>query len=187
MVKGSNLTKRRFYRKRRMSFLKAISNYSYVKFSTCDRIGYDGTGIKLIVANSPQYGLYQYLDKCVDWGTYKTLYASYKVVALKLTIVPLTPQEGFATVHSAAIAYAANTDQVDLPSTIESNKSIMLSPYTKVGAYWRLNGGLTGWENSNSPSQTPGRIQVAATGNPSSGGIVWSVRFDIYVMFKNTI
>ena len=160
MVKGSSLVKRRFYRKRRMSFLKAISNYSYTKFSTCDRIAYDGTGIKLAVANSPQYSLYQYLDKCNDWGTYKTLYASYKVVALKLTIVPLTPQEGFATVHSAAIAYAANTDQVDLPSTIESNKSVMLSPYTKVGAFWRLNGGLTGWENSNSPSQTPGRIRI---------------------------
>lgn len=187
MVKGSNLTKRRFYRKRRMSFLKAISNYSYQKFSYCDQIAYDGNGIKLVTPNGPGYYLYQYLDKCMDWATYKSLYTTYKVVALKIKIVPLTPQANFSTVHSAAIAYCANTDQIDLNSTIESNKSIMLSPYTAVGAYWRLNGGLTGWENSGAPAQTPGRIQVAATGNPSQGGIVWSVRFDIYVMFKNTV
>lgn len=187
MVKGSNLAKRKFYRKRRMSFLKAISNYSYTKFSYCDQIAYDGNGIKLVTPNFHHYFLYQYLDKCTDWPTYKTLYASYKVVAIKIKVVPLTPQAGFSTIHSAAIAYAANSDQVDLNSTIESNKSIMLSPYTAVGAYWRLNGGLTSWENSGSPSQTPGRIQVAASGNPSAGGIVWSVRFDFYVMFKNPV
>lgn len=110
MVKGSNLIKRKFYRKRRMSFLKAISNYSYTKFSYCDQIAYDGNGIKLVTANGPGYYLYQYLDKCTDWATYKTLYTSFKVVGLKVKIVPLTPQQGFATVHSAALAYAANSD-----------------------------------------------------------------------------
>lgn len=63
----------------------------------------------------------------------------------------------------------------------------MLSPYTAVSAYWKLNGGLTGWESSGAPARIPGRIQVAASGNPAAGGIVWSVRFDIYVMFKNTV
>lgn len=187
MVKGYAARRRRYYRRRGWSFRKAISNYTYTKLSTLDEIGMDNTAIKLTKANDVKYNLYGYLSGCADWKTYTQLYASFKVVGLAITATPNTPIDTFKWAGTAAIAYTAFADQTDASTCIESNKSIMLSVVAPARRYFPLNNGVTSWVSTSSPALVPGSILVACNRYPSSGGIVWSVRYDFYVMFKNTV
>ena len=179
---------RKYYRKRRkFGFKKAISNYTYTKLSTLDEITMDTTAIKLVKPNDVKDNLYAYLDRCADWKTYTQLYTSFKVVGLAITVTPNTPIGTFKWAGTGAIAYTAFADQTDVSSCIESNKSILLSVVAPTRRYFPLNGGVTSWVSVSSPAQVPGNILVACNRYPSDGGLVWSVRFDFYVMFKNTV
>lgn len=179
--------RRRYPKKKGMSFLKAISNYTYTKLTIVDQIALDSSSIKLVISGDIRYRLYEYLSKCADWDTYKTLYLTFKVVAVKMTCVPNPPEGNFAWRGSGAIAIVSNTDDNGFKATVESNKSLMLSPTQVTRGFFRLNGGATGWENSGSPAQTGGAIQVGSSSGAQSGGLIWSLRLDFYVMFKNTL
>ena len=180
--------RRRYYpKKRKYSFKKAISNYTYTKLSTLDEITMDTTVIKLVKPNDVKDNLYAYLDRCADWKTYTQLYTSFKVVGLAITVTPNTPIGTFKWAGTGAIAYTAFADQTDVSSCIESNKSILLSVVAPTRRYFPLNGGNTSWISTSSPAQVPGNILVACNRYPGDGGLVWSVRFDFYVMFKNTV
>ena len=180
--------RRRFYRRRRgYSFKKAVSNYTYTKLSTLDEITMDGGSMKLTKPNDVKDNLYNYLSRCADWKTYTQLYTSFKLVGLAITVTPNTPVGTFKWAGTGAIAYTAFADQTDVSSCIESNKSLMLSVVAPTRRYFPLNGGVTSWVSVSSPAQVPGNILVACNRYPGDGGLVWSVRFDFYVMFKNTV
>lgn len=187
MVKGYAARRRRYYRRRGWSFKRAISNYTYTKLSTLDEITMDTTAIKLVKPNDVKDNLYSYLSRCADWKTYTQLYASFKVVGLAISVTPNTPIGTFKWAGTGAIAYTSFADQTDVSTCIESNKSVMLSVVAPARRYFPLNNGVTSWESTTSPAQVPGVILVACNRYPSDGGLVWSVRFDFYVMFKNTV
>ena len=187
MVKGYAARRRRYYRRRGWSFKRAISNYTYTKLSTIDEISMDNTGMKLIKANGVKQNLYGYLDACADWKTYTQLYTSYKLVGLAISVTPNTPIGTFKWGGTGAIAYTSFADQTDVSTCIESNKSVMLSVVAPVRRYFPLNNGATSWVSTSSPAMVPGSILVACNRYPTDGGLVWSVRFDFYVMFKNTV
>lgn len=188
MVKGYVAARRRrYYRRRGFSFKRAISNYTYTKLSTLDEITMDTTVIKLVKPNDVKDNLYTYLSKCADWKTYTQLYTSFKLVGLAITVTPNTPIGTFKWAGTAAIAYTSFADQTDVSSCIESNKSILLSVVAPTRRYFPLNNGVTSWVSTSSPAQVPGNILVACNRYPGDGGLVWSIRFDFYVMFKNTV
>lgn len=56
-----------------------------------------------------------------------------------------------------------------------------------VSKYFSLQGGIIGWQPTTPSGQTVGGgyITVAADSNANAGGIIFSVVFDFYVMFKN--
>ena len=187
MVKGYVAARRRYYRRRRWSFKRAISNYTYTKLSTLDEISMDNTAMKLIKPNDVKDNLYGYLIRCADWKTYTQLYTSFKLVGLAISVTPNTPIGTFKWGGTGAIAYTSFADQTDVSSCIESNKSVMLSVVAPTRRYFPLNNGVTSWVSTASPGQVPGSILTACNRYPTEGGIVWSVRFDFYVMFKNTV
>lgn len=187
MAKDYAVRRRRYYRRRGWSFKRAISNYTYTKLSTLDEISMDNTGMKLIKPNDVKWNLYQYLNLCADWKTYTQLYTSFKLVGLSITVTPNTPIGTFKWGGTGAIAYTAFADQTDVSTCIESNKSVMLSVVAPSRRYFPLNNGVTSWVSTSSPGQVPGCILVACNRYPTEGGLVWSVRYDFYVMFKNTV
>ena len=178
----------KYYRKRyaRNGFLKAISRYHYTKLTCFGQILLDNGGIKFAINSSQILLANVALNSCPDWPVYQTLFLSYKVRGIRVTLVPNKDQEVDFR-GTASFGLVANSDGAGVGDTLESNKSLILNPNEQVTAYWPLAGGLTGWINSNTSNTTVGKFQCAATTNAASGGIVWSYKIDFYIMFKNTV
>lgn len=175
------------YRKKKYNtFLKSISRYHYTKLTCFGQILLDNGGIKFAVNSSQILLASVALNSCADWPTYQTLFLSFKVRGIKVTLVPNIDQ-ALDFRGTASFGYVANTDGAGVGDTLESNKSLILNPNQQVSAYWPLTSGLTGWMNSNTANSTVGKFQCATSSNAASGGIVWSYKIDFYVMFKNTV
>ena len=179
--------RRRYYRKRNYGgFLKSISRYHYTKLTCFGQILLDNGGIKFAVNSSQILLANVALNSCADWPVYQTLFLSYKIRGIRVTLVPNKDQE-IDFRGTASFGYVANSDGAGVADTLESNKSLILNPNEQVSVYWPLSGGLTGWTNSNTTNTTVGKFQCAATSNAAGGGIVWSYKIDFYIMFKNTV
>lgn len=175
------------YRKKNYNtFLKSIARYHYTKLTCFGQILLDQTGIKFAVNNSQIFLASLALGSCADWPQYQTLFLSYKVRGIKVTLVPNIDQ-GVDFRGTASFGYVANSDETSVGATLESNKSLLLNPNQQTSAYWPLSGGITGWINSNTANMTVGKFQCAATTNTTAGGMTWSYKIDFYVMFKNTV
>lgn len=182
--------KRRYYygnrKKNYGGFLKAISRYHYTKLTCFSQILLDQTGIKFSLNNSQILLASVALNSCPDWAHYQTLFLSYKVRGIRVTLVPNKDQDVDYR-GTAAFGYVSNTDDASVGDTLESNKSVILNPLQQVSAYWPLTGGITGWVNSNTSNMTNGKFQCTSTTNTTAGGMTWSYKIDFYVMFKNTV
>lgn len=167
-------------------FLKAISRYHYTKLSSFGQILLDNGGIKFGVNNSQILQANTVLGTCSDWEGYHSLFLTYKIRGIKVTLVP-NKDQAVDFRGTAAFGYVANSDGATVAETVESNKSLLLNPNQQTSAYWPLSGGLTGWVPSNSANLTTGKFQCTSTANAAGGGIVWSYKIDFYIMFKNTV
>ena len=182
------IAKRRYWRRsRKAMFYKAISNYHATKLTAFTQIALDSTGIKFTENNSQIWLLSNALAGCSDWKAYSTLFISFKLRGLRLTVVPNPSINDFDYRGTAALGYVATADGAFVADTLESNKSLVLSPLQTVSCYWPLNGGTTGWTATNTTNQMTGKLQCASSSNASSGGVVFSMRVDFYIIYKNTI
>ena len=81
----------------------------------------------------------------------------------------------------------AQGEGTEYNNIIESNKHIILNYTNTVKAYWKFDGGITGWDGTNTPSEQTGNITVNIQGLPTFGSKIWTIQFDFYVMFKITV
>ena len=73
--------------------MKAISRYHYTKLTCFGQILLDNGGIKFAVNSSQILLASVALNSCADWPAYQTLFLSYKVRGIGVTLVPNKDQE----------------------------------------------------------------------------------------------
>ena len=195
--------KKTFYKKyKRWSFKKAISRYHYTKLTYNNRISMTGTAIKFLVGGNNTLSLATMLEACPDWAMYKKLFLSYKVCGMSVMVAPSkaieevitsTTQTGsfpLGQVYFNAVPVVglmAQGEGSDYKDICESNKHLMLNYTNTVRAYWKLDGGITGWDGTQAANQQKANLSVNVDSLPTYGAQFWSVLVNFYVMFKITV
>lgn len=182
-------TNRRYYRRngyRRFKYL--ISSYHATKLTYVENIRLATNELIFVKNNSDRIRIGDIVALCPDFEAYKKIFLSFKVTGIKITVTPQIPLANFDMRHAVMLGVTAASDDQTSSAVAESNKSLILSPVQMVSKYFTLQGGIIGWQPTTPAGQTVagGYITVAADGNANGGGIIFSVVFDFYVMFKNS-
>lgn len=165
-----------------------ISSYHATKLTYVDNIRLATNELKFVKLDADRSRIGDIVNLCPDFTTYKALFLSYKVTGIKITVTPQYPLANFDMRHAVMLGVTASSDDQTASAVAESNKSLILSPLQMVRKYFNLQGGIIGWQPT-TPTGTNlggGYITVASDGFANAGGIIFSVVFDFYVMFKNT-
>lgn len=187
-------------RRRYYQFLKAISNYAYTKMTLPFRIKLDYQGAKFLFENQNDVvlGMPNFLVNCSDWPSYRNLYLSFKIKAIRIRVCPLPSPDytggqqiaQFNNFDSAVhIGLIANSDNTDVKSVAESEKNDILPWNEPRTIYWKFNESLTDWINTASTSTITSRLCLATFTIPQDQAFYkwWECTMDIYCLFKNAV
>lgn len=183
----AKISKRYYRRNRYRRFKSMISRYHATKLTYVDNIRLATNELKFVKQDAARARIGDIVALCPDFTAYKALFLSYKVTGIKITVTPQYPLANFDMRHGVVLGITAASDDETASNVAESNKSLILSPIQMVSKYFSLQGGIIGWQPTTPAGQTVagGYITVASDGYANGGGIIFSVVFDFYVMFKN--
>lgn len=187
-MKKVNNYKRYYRRNGYRRFKQIISHYHATRLSYVDNIRLATNELKFVKLDADRGRIGDIVAACPDFDSYKKLFLSFKVTGIKITVSPQYPLSNFDMRHGVVLGVTAASDDQTASAVAESNKSLILSPVQMVTKYFGLQGGIIGWQPTTPAGQTVGGgyITVASDGFANSGGIIFSVLFDFYVMFKNS-
>lgn len=184
MTKGKKFYSRKKYM--RFRFFKAVKNYHSTKISFCTKIDYVGNSIKIAISNQTYVPIADGLAACPDWKTYATIFNSFKLRGIKLTVSPHIQSQPFVG-GSPVIGVLTNFDQNTFGDVCESNRSTIM-PYTEPRKlYVSFNGSSTGWIGVERYSDLPGKIVTAISELSSSGQFTWDLVVDFYILYKTEL
>lgn len=184
MAKGKKFYSRKKYM--RLRFFKAIKNYHSTKISFCTKIDYVGSSIKIAISGQSYVPIADGLAACPDWKSYSSIFNSFKLRGVKLTVSP-HPQEPPFVGGSPVIGILTNYDQNTFGDVCESNKS-MIMPFTEPRKlYVSFNGSSTGWLGVERYTDLPGKIVSAISELSTTGKITWDLVVDFYVIYKTEL
>lgn len=201
--KGAGAYRRKWRRKGYgFSFKKAISRYHYTKLTYNNRISLTATAIKFVTGGNNTLAMYTMLEACPDWAMYKKLFLSYKVCGVAIVASPApaieevitsTTQTGTFPVGQVffnsvpVIGLMAQGEGSDYKDIAESNKHLLLNYVNTSRTFWRLDGGITGWDGTQAANDQKANLSVNVDSLPTYGAKFWSLLVDFYVMFKITV
>lgn len=185
MAKGKKLKR---YSKKKFNYV--ASKYSKDKFDVTCRITIEANGvIKFQEHGSPYYTIEQILQDSTLYSTTSVNYQSMKVTGLAIECVPgFNPGE--VNIRSNGIyilSYYSSEGNLSFSNVQESDKLMILNGEQRIRKYWKFGDGLTGWVDSSSVGDMPGRLVVLQSDAPLQGGAYWICRISVYVLFKNKV
>ena len=178
--------KRRFFRRKKISFYKAIYNYHATKISVSSILEYTGNTIKFSISGQSYMNIPDSLAAAPDWKQYATIFNSFKLRGVKINISPHHPVGGFVG-GTVQIGVLTNDDTNNFADVVESNKSIIASQTDTKTLYVSFKGGSTGWLGIQRYGDLPGKIVAGASEQSSSGVMRWDVNVDYYLIYKNEL
>ena len=112
--------KRRFFRRKKISFYKAIYNYHATKISVSSILEYTGNTIKFSISGQSYMNIPDSLAAAPDWKQYATIFNSFKLRGVKINISPHHPVGGFVG-GTVQIGVLTNDDTNNFADVVESN------------------------------------------------------------------
>ena len=117
--------RRRFFRRRKkFNFYKAIYNYHATKISVSSILEYSGSTIKFKISDQSYMNIPDSLAAAPDWKQYATIFNSFKLRGLKISISPHNSVGGFIG-GTVQIGVLTNDDTNNFADVVESNRSIL--------------------------------------------------------------
>jgi len=171
---------------RKFQFYRAIYNFHATKISVSTILEYTGNRIKFKISDQSYMNIPDSLAAAPDWKVYATIFNSFKLRALKITISPHAPTGGFIG-GTVQIGVLTNDDQNTFADVVESNRSIIASQTDQRSLYVNFGNGSTGWIGIQRYGDLPGKIVAGASEQSESGVIRWDVNVDYYLIYKNEL
>ena len=113
-------------RNNRFKFYKAIYNYHATKISVSSVLEYTGNTIKFMISNQSYMNIPDSLAAAPDWKAYATIFNSFKLRGIKITVSPHQSVGGFLG-GTVQIGVLTSDDTNTFADVVESNKSIIAS------------------------------------------------------------
>lgn len=173
-------------RNNRFKFYKAIYNYHATKISVSSVLEYTGNTIKFKISTQNYMNIPDSLAAAPDWKKYSTIFNSFKLRGIKITVSPHAPVGGFLG-GTVQVGVLTNEDNHDFADVVESNKSIICSQTDTKTLYVNFGSGSTGWLGILRYTDLPGKIVAGASEQSSSGAMRWDVNVDYYIIYKNEL
>ena len=173
-------------RNNRFKFYKAIYNYHATKISVSSVLEYTGNTIKFMISNQSYMNIPDSLAAAPDWKAYATIFNSFKLRGIKITVSPHQSVGGFLG-GTVQIGVLTSDDTNTFADVVESNKSIIASQADTKTLYVNFGNGSTGWLGIQRYGDLPGKIVAGASEQSSSGAMRWDVNIDYYLIYKNEL
>ena len=173
-------------RNNRFKFYKAIYNYHATKISVSSVLEYSGNTIKFSISTQSYMNIPDSLAAAPDWKQYATIFNSFKLRGIKITVSPHAPVGGFIG-GTVQIGVLTSDDQNGFADVVESNRSMICSQTDTKYLYVNFGNGSTGWLGIQRYGDLPGKIVAGASEQSSSGAIRFDVNVDYYIIYKNEL
>ena len=185
MVKKKNyyISRRR---NNRLRFYRAIYNFHATKISVSSILEYTGSTIKFKISDQSYMNIPDSLAAAPDWKQYATIFNSFKLRAIKITVSPHAPVGGFIG-GTVQIGVLTNDDTNNFADVVESNRSMIASQTDVKTLYVNFGSGSTGWIGIQRYGDLPGKIVAGASEQSSSGVMRWDINVDYYLIYKNEL
>ena len=167
-------------------FYRAIYNFHATKISVSSLLEYTGNTIKFKISGQSYMNIPDSLAAAPDWKAYSTIFNSFKLRGLKITVSPHAPQGGFLG-GTVQIGVLTSDDQNSFADVVESNRSMIASQTDSKTLYVNFGNGSTGWLGIQRIGDLPGKIVAGASEQSSSGVMQWDINVDYYIIYKNEL